>query len=138
ARQRDPHRGDALVPRRGHAAADAVVGPDAVEHRPRVHGAGAVAGDLPGARHQPRRARLQPVWRHAARRLGSEAAPELANLAERLVAEWPALDGRGLKGQLRRTAQAACSATRYDAALTRTLSNGFGTTIEKKRSAAYP
>jgi len=77
ARQRDSHRGDAVVPRRGHPAADAVVGADALEHRPGVHGAGAVAGDLPRARHQPRRARLQPLRRHAARRLGPQAAEEL-------------------------------------------------------------
>ena len=31
------------LPRRGHPAADAVVGADAEQHRPRVHGAGAVA-----------------------------------------------------------------------------------------------
>ena len=60
---------------RGHAAADAVVGADAEQHRPRLHGAGAVAGDLPGPGHQPGRARLQPLRRHAARRLGPQAAP---------------------------------------------------------------
>jgi ABC-type dipeptide/oligopeptide/nickel transport system permease subunit len=48
ARQRHPHRGHAVLPRGRHAAAHAVLGTDAEQHRPRLHGAGAVAGDLPG------------------------------------------------------------------------------------------
>jgi oligopeptide transport permease C-like protein/binding-protein-dependent transport system inner membrane component len=61
ARQRDPDRSDALVPRRWHPAADAVLGLDAVQHRPRVHGAGAVARDLSRAGDQPGRLGLQPL-----------------------------------------------------------------------------
>jgi ABC-type antimicrobial peptide transport system permease subunit len=38
-----------------------LVGVDALEHRPRVHGAGAVARDLPRPRHQPGRLGLQPL-----------------------------------------------------------------------------
>ena len=61
ARQRHPHRGVAELPRARHPAADPVLGPDAQQHGARVHGAGAVAGHLPRAGHQPGRARLQPV-----------------------------------------------------------------------------
>ena len=49
------------LPRRRHPAADPVVGPDAVEHRPRVHGAGALARDLPRPGDQPGRLGLQPL-----------------------------------------------------------------------------
>src|SRR5207237_9605087 len=76
AGERHPDRGDAVVPRRGHPAPEAVVGPDAEQHGPRVHGAGALAGDLPGPGDQPGRACLQPLRRHPARRLGPEAPPQ--------------------------------------------------------------
>ena len=50
-----------------------VLGADAEQHRARLHGAGALAGHLPGPGHQPGRAGLQPLRRHAARRLGPQA-----------------------------------------------------------------
>ena len=61
AGERHPHRGVAELPGPGHPAADAVLGVDAEQHGARLHGAGALARDLPGPGDQPRRAGIQPL-----------------------------------------------------------------------------
>src|SRR5471032_1061971 len=68
------HRGSQpLVPRSRAIAARAIVGIDA-EHREGLRQPGAVDVDLPGHRHLPGRARLQPARRWTARRARSARA----------------------------------------------------------------
>src|SRR5207245_4070917 len=71
--ERHPDRSDAERPGPGNPAADAGVGLDAEQHGTRVHGAGALARDLPGPRDQPGGARIKSVRRYAAGRVGPEA-----------------------------------------------------------------
>ena len=70
----DPGRGVALVPRPRRARAVSVLGPHAVGVGGRIRPHRAVARDLSGRRHQPRRVRHQPAGRRAARHARSAAA----------------------------------------------------------------
>src|SRR6185295_10131619 len=64
----------AVVPRPRHPRALSFLGAHAVGIRRRVRAHRAVAGDLPGPRHQPDRVRHQPAGRRGARPARSEAA----------------------------------------------------------------
>ena len=74
ARRRDPDRGVAVVPRPRRAGAASVLGPHAVGIGRRICAHRALAGDLPGRRHQPRGVRHQSARRRAARHPRSAAA----------------------------------------------------------------
>jgi ABC-type nitrate/sulfonate/bicarbonate transport system permease component len=73
-RQRDHRRGVAQLPRPGYGAADTVLGEHAQRSGPGLHGAGALAGDLPRPGDHGDRALLQPARRRPARHLGPPPA----------------------------------------------------------------
>src|SRR5439155_1396415 len=74
ARGRDPGRGGPVLPGTRRRRADAVLGADALRLGALVRRQGAVDRALPGHRDRPRRVRLQPLRRLAARR----ARPQVA------------------------------------------------------------